>query len=360
MTIPATRTIWSRLADVAGLVATPLGPSHYLQLINPLWATHRLTARVEAVRAETPDARTLTLRPGRSFAGHRAGQYLSVGAVVDGRQVSRTYSISSPPERDDGCITITVKAVAGGRLSTYLVREVRPGAYLSLGRAEGDFVLPEPTPERLLFITAGSGITPIASMLRSLAHRREMGDVVHLHYAPSRPEVIFGDELERLARRHASYRLAMLYPGDGLFSAAQLAARCRDWQEREAWACGPPPLLDAVTARYAPCGLDGRLHLERFTAARAARASDATGGRLRLHKSGVTAVADGATPLLEVAERAGLSPLHGCRIGVCHSCDATLLSGCVRDLRTGQRLDEPSSRVQLCVSAAAGDVEIDL
>jgi ferredoxin len=86
----------------------------------------------------------------------------------------------------------------------------------------------------------------------------------------------------------------------------------------------------------------------------------AAGGTVRFAASGREVVADGHTNLLWVAEDAGLNPPHGCRMGICHSCDCTLVRGKVRDLRTGRLVGEPGGRIQPCVSAAAGDVELGL
>src|SRR5262249_62361208 len=92
-----------------------------------------------------------------------------------------------------------------------LVREIQPGAYLTVSLPQGDFVLSDPPPQHLLFITAGSGITPVMSMLRRLEQRGEMTDIVHLHYAPCRQDVIFVADLLRMASRHEGYRPQLLY-----------------------------------------------------------------------------------------------------------------------------------------------------
>ncbi len=105
----------------------------------------------------------LRLRPGVNWRGHRAGQHARLGVPIGGMHYTRTYTISSPPERDDGCITITVKAIKDGRMSHHLVRQVKPGDYLPLGLPQGDFYLPDAQPVKPLFITAGSGITPAMS-----------------------------------------------------------------------------------------------------------------------------------------------------------------------------------------------------
>ena len=358
------RSIWARVADVASLATTPLAPSHYLGLVSPLRATHTLKARIESVRDETSDARTLTLRPGRGWRTHRAGQFVRIGAEIDGRIFTRTYSLSSAPDRADGRITITVKIVPGGKMSRHLARDARPGDYVTLAPAQGDFVLPEGAPIRPLFLTAGSGVTPVMSMLRTLAQRGAMPSAVHVHYAPHPHDAIFRDELTRLAAEHPSYRFLLVATRVGddraRFDRARLDALAPDWQTREAWACGPEGFLSAVDSVFSSASRGSRLHIERFRATLAPADPNATGGRVRFGLSRTDVEANGQTPLLQVAERAGVSAPHGCRMGICHSCDTTLVSGCVRDLRTGKRIDEPGSRVQVCVCAAAGDVELGL
>ena len=351
-----------KLAGLADLFAWPLRTSHYLELVNPLWTTHTLQARVEDVKDETRDARTITLRPSRGWRRHRAGQHVRVGVPIGGRHHVRTYSISSAPERPDGCITITVKAMAGGRVSRHLARRLQAGDYLPLGSPQGDFVLPEAVPVRPLFITAGSGITPVMSMLRSLEARGELPDVDHLHYhsQPDAGDVIFGNELARLARVHPRYRLHLLHTRSGHFTAEQLSEVCPDHPERETYACGPPGLLGAVEQQWEQAGLARRLHVERFRAPLAAVPAEAAGGRVLFARSRRAVQADGRTSLLRVAEDAGLNPRHGCRMGICHSCTVTLVSGCVRDLRHNGLVAEPGTKVQICVSAAAGNVEVEL
>lgn len=352
--------IWARLADVAGLVATPLAPSHYIALLRPLAATHTRQARVEAVCDETADTRTLTLRPGRGWRPHRPGQHVRITLAIDGRFATRAYSISSSPDRRDGCFAVTVKAQ--GRVSRALVRDVTVGSYVSIGMAEGDFVLPEAPPPGLAFVTGGSGITPVMSMLRTLATRGDLSDVLHLHYARHAGDVIFGDELRGLAANHPGYRLAIVLTGEDprRFSASRLAELSPCWRERETWACGPQSLLESVTACFAETNRLDALHIERFTAALAPVPASENGGHVRFANARAERRGDGRTPLLRVAEAAGIAAPHGCRMGICHTCDVTLLSGCVRDLRTGETINEPGVRIQLCVCAAAGDVELAL
>ncbi|MEO6469948.1 MAG: ferredoxin reductase [Acidimicrobiia bacterium] len=360
----------SRVTAAVNLFATPLQASHYVELVNPLWSSHKLQARVVEVWDETPDARTITLRPGRNWRSHRAGQHVRLGVPIDGRRFTRTYSISSSPERRDGCITVTVKVLDGGRMSRHMVRALAVGSYLPIGLPQGDFVVPESRPVRPLFLTAGSGITPVMSMLRSWALVGNMPDAVHLHYAPHRHDVIFGAELEALAATHHRYRHRPVFTraDDGIpneahhFSATQLGELCPDWDERDVWACGPQSMLAAIERHFAAAGRSRFLHIERFRAAVTDVPADAAGGRVvfRTAGTGVVTDADATTPLLRVAEDAGLNPAHGCRMGICHTCDVPLVAGRVRDLRTGEVTDEPGRAVQICISAAAGDCELAL
>lgn len=349
-------SIWAGIRDVAALAATPLVPSSYIALVAPLAATHVRYARVEAVAHEAGAAVTLTLRPGRGWRTHVAGQFVKVGVEVDGRILTRTYSISSPPERRDGCITITVKPIAGGRVSNALA-EAEIGHYLVIDQPQGDFVLPHPLPAKLLFVTGGSGITPVASMLRSLRARGETVDIVHVHYVPRAGDAIFGVELRRLAMQGAGYRLVIVGVDEGgkLLDERELARIAPDHAEREAWACGPGTLLDAAVLH-----LGARTHVERFRSRLAPVDPDAQGGTVRFGKSKKEVEAQATRPLLDVALEAGIDAPHGCRIGICHSCDTTLKAGCVRDLRTGNLVAEPGARIQPCVCAAAGNVDLDL
>src|SRR2546428_4353154 len=268
------RALFARLSALPDLLASPLRTSHYLELVNPLWTTHQLKARVVSLWDETASARTLPLRPGGKWRRPRAGQHVRVGVPVGGMHHTRTYSISSAPGRDDECITITVKAATGGRVSQHLVRNVVPGDYWPLGLRQGDFVLPDAVPLRPLFITAGSGITPVMSMLRDHAARGDLPSIVHLHYAPHPYDVIFAKELAKLRDDHRRYRLRLVYtrergersPAERHFTAAQLQEVCPDWRDRDVSARGPQGPLAPARAHWPGARLSRRPHLRRVPA----------------------------------------------------------------------------------------------
>jgi ferredoxin-NADP reductase len=233
-----------RALRVIGAFTSPLLPDDYLGLVNPLWSTRELRGRVQRVEREAAGAVTLTIKPGWEWPGHLAGQYVRVGVSVGGRHHWRAYSLTSDPGREDGCITITPKLVSGGVVSPFLCRSARVGSVVRLGGVEGTFVLDDPAPARLLFVSAGSGITPIYAMLRQLQRRATLADVVHVHSARRADEVIFGERLRRLAASHPGYTLSERHTAsEGRLDGAQLDDLCPDWTARETYACGPPGLL---------------------------------------------------------------------------------------------------------------------
>jgi ferredoxin-NADP reductase len=212
-----------------------------------------------------------------------------------------------------------------------------------------------------VFVTAGSGVTPVMAMLRDLVARDALPDTVLVHVAPSRDAVIFGAELRRLELQVPALRLHEHHDdAHGRFDVAALDRLVPDLREREAWACGPEGLLDALGAHLAEAGIPERLHVERFRPVVAAPGATGAGGRVTFAASGKVVDADGRTPLLVAGERAGVLMPNGCRMGICHTCVGRLRSGTLRDLRTGDVHDTPGELVQTCVSAAAGPVEIDL
>jgi len=153
-----------------------------------------LRGRILQVRRETEDSATLVIKPGWGFSfDYQPGQYIGIGLPVNGRWRWRSYSLtSSPAAAASGAgsprtVTITVKAMPEGFLSAHLVDGVEPGTIVRLAAPQGNFVLPDPAPPSILFLTAGSGITPVMSMLRTLVRRNQIADIAHLHSAPPNP-----------------------------------------------------------------------------------------------------------------------------------------------------------------------------
>jgi ferredoxin-NADP reductase len=356
-TRPVRAALRDRLLRLAESVTTPLLPADYLDLIDPLRSGADLRGRIEAVHRETRDAVTVVIRPGRGWQGHTPGQYVRIGVDVDGVRLWRAYSLTSPLGRPDGCIAITVKAIPDGKVSNHLVRRARPGTIVQLDQAAGDFSLPVPAPAKVLFVTAGSGITPVMGILRNLP--RGACDVVVVHSAPTADDVIFGPELRELAASGAVRLVEQHTDTAGMLDGAAIATLVPDVAERATWACGPVGMLEALEEHWAAAGLSDRLHTERF---RASVVVAGEGGTVTFGRTGTSLEADAATPILDAAEEAGVLMPSGCRMGICYGCVLPLREGAVRDLRTGEVTTAAPGDgvlVQTCVSAAAGACSID-
>ncbi len=343
-------------------LTSPHGVDRYLEQINPMWAAHEVRARVVEVHREVdvpghPPVATITLQPTSSWRGHRAGQHVQLGVEIDGsRRTTRVFTVSSPDSRHGDRFTITLRANPDGVVSRYLVERAEPGTMVHLSQAEGDFVLPDHVPDHVVFVSGGSGITPVMSMLRSLQRRTHRGRVTFVHYAQSPDHQIFAAELDDIRRSGHGIDVHLLHPelGDPALSPAWLERLVPGYRDVPTWACGPAPLIEAVQAAYA--GSDA-LRIEYFKPPRTSTGD--AGGEVAFTRSGKTAVNSGAA-LLEQAEALGLKPESGCRMGICFSCVSRKTEGTVRNVLTGETSSLPDEDIRICVSAPVGDCTVEL
>ena len=365
----AVRSLRRRALRLAEAATTPLLPSDYLDLVSPLRSGADLRGRIVEVRPETADAATLVIRPGADWAGHVPGQYVRIGVDVDGVRQWRAYSLTHGPRRD-GLISITVKAVPDGLVSNHLVREARAGTLVHLDQAAGEFVLPVGG-GKLLFVTAGSGITPVVGMLRNLFPATDSGvlrlarsagyDVVVVHVAPSEPDSIFLADLKALDAAGVITLVARYDDEHGVLDVADLVGLVPDLDARTSLACGPGGLLEALEAHHTARGLT--LATEQF---RAARVVAGEGGSVTFDRGGTLIEGDGSKPILDIAEEAGVLMPSGCRMGICYGCVLPLKEGAVRDLRNGEitiavpgETNAGGTLVQTCINAPAGACHFD-
>jgi len=307
-------------------------------------------ATVTRVVAETRDVRTFVLAPhGEPFA-YRAGQFCTFRVRVDGRDLLRSYSMSSAPEADAELMT-TVKRVPGGAVSNWLIDHVEQGDEIELTAPRGRFCL-RPADVPLLGFSGGSGITPILSLVKSALATTDRR--VRLLCADrDRESAIFGAVLDELAGRHPD-RLVVVRHHDadnGLLDAAAIRTFVGVDAGADSYVCGPEPFMALVeSALIGP----GAVFSERFaaTASDTAPAGTAPAGTapagtappsvpaapagpegtvtIRLGNKRVSVPRRDDETLLESARRAGLSPPFSCEAGNCATCIARLTEGTAR------------------------------
>jgi ferredoxin-NADP reductase len=353
-----------RLASLAEALLTPHGMDRYLELVNPMLVRREIRGVVTGVRHQTADTVTLTLRPSRAWRGFTAGQYVRVSVDINGVRRTRCYSPSCSQHTRDGRLELTVKADPQGLVSRYLHENAEPGMVLGLSQPDGGFTMPDDRAERTLLISGGSGITPVLSMLRTLADEGHRGEIVFLHYANTADDVLYREEMAQLSAQHPNVRVVLAYTlakkgADlhGFFSAKHLKSAAPSYRDAQTYLCGPKPLMDSVREVLGAEGLSAQLHTEEFTPPALKFNAEDAKGQIRFAHSGKE-FANSGKPLLEQAEDAGLSPEHGCRMGICFSCTKVKTSGCVRNAKSGELSDDENVEIQLCISVPVGDVEI--
>ncbi|MGN7740551.1 2Fe-2S iron-sulfur cluster-binding protein [Pseudomonas sp. 22526] len=305
-----------------------------------------LTLKVAAIERETDDAVTIHLKqPLLRKVRYSAGQYLTLEVDVDGAKGCRAYSISSTPGLDK-TLSITVKRVAGGKVSNRLVQELSAGDAVQTLGTHGRFTFaPQPGRGRhLVLLAAGSGITPIFSILKSALHFEPDSQVSLIYGNRNQQSVIFRDKLDQL-RQTFGERLQLVHvlsrpDTPGAHEGRLTRERVMDIlgalpgpQAREYYSCGPSGMMDEVTAALEALGIaPERVHQERFTPAKAPVASGDTEKRVELLMQGQAfnfTVAPGQT-LLDAALASGVQPPFSCRSGFCTACVCTRLRGQVR------------------------------
>ncbi len=360
-------------------LAYPHGVDRYVELVRPLLVRREVRAEIAAVRHQTPRSVTLMLRPNANWRGMNAGQFVGLSVEIDGVRETRPYSPAGSEHAVDGTLELTVSTHPDGRVSRHLRDRARPGMIVGLSEAQGEFVLPRVRPKRLLLISGGSGITPVMAMLRTLCDEglADTGEVGFLNYARSPELALYGTELEELVDHHAQLRVARGFtrgaaslrgerrggreyrePLSGRFRREHLQAVIEEHSDAATFVCGPPALIAAVRSVWAQDRLPEPA-VETFTPTVLSFDSDAAEGTVSFAASGREAVNSGL-PLLEQAEDAGLTPDHGCRMGICNTCSCRKTAGTVRNVLTGALSGATEEQIRICVSVPVGDVALDL
>jgi len=340
-----------------------------LARLDPTLSLRHIRARVVDVRAETHDVRTFVLRPNGRFGSFRAGAYVTLHLNIGGQRVDRNYSLSSAPG-DHGLVSITVKRVPGGLVSNYLADTLETGDVLDLSAPAGQFVLPAALPNKLLLISAGSGITPVMSMLRKLLDERDHSahvQITFLHFARSPSDVIFRAELETIAASHPHVNVSLCVErkddtwkgAEGLFTPCLLEQVEPAFRDTETYLCGPAGFMKAVMQTLEGRGADmAKLHYERFNLDFDVSAFLHQSQLVRFTKTGVESLSTGPLTILEQAEKHGVRLESSCRMGVCGTCRTVKTKGVVVDVTTGAESGAGEELFYPCISVARGAVEI--
>ena len=342
------------------------------------------------VRQETHDVKSFFFmsREGRTFS-FEPGQFITLELDIDGETINRCYTISSAPTRPH-TISITVKRVPGGKVSNWLHDNLRPGASVRVLGPAGEFTCARHAAGKYLFLSAGSGITPLMSMSRSHHELGEDRDIVFVHSARTPDDIIFARELDLIAANQQRFRTSFVcerigartnWPGiTGFLTLPLLRLIAADFMEREIFTCGPAPYMKAVRDLLEEAGFDRtRYHEESFSfeslspAEQAAATDDAAepadaGGADAQARFSVTFaktrrdIECGAHEhVLDAAKRAGLRLPSSCTQGMCGTCKVKLVSGEVDMHHNGgiRQREIDQGMVLLCCSKPLSNLVVD-
>lgn len=305
-----------------------------------------------AVREETRDVKTFVLAPRQPHRFvYQPGQFLTFEFEIDGATVNRCYTISSAPTRPN-VVSITVKRVAGGPVSNWLHDNLKPGSTVKAVGPIGVFSCFEHPGSKYLFLSGGSGITPVMSMARTFHDLAEPRDIAFVHAARTPADIIFRSELELMARQAPNFRFAAICEADspgeawcgfrGRLNLPMLELIAADWREREVFVCGPAPFMAAIRTMLSGAGFDmTHHHEESFDFATLSGAEReavieaeavAPAGkvyRVEFAKTRRVIECPEGMPVLEAARRAGIRLPSSCTKGLCGTCKSKLVSGTV-------------------------------
>lgn len=360
----------------------------------PVWSSETDEfLRCVQVRQETHDVKTFVLaadRP-RQFR-YLPGQFITLELEVAGRRVHRCYTLSSTPTRPDQ-VSITVKRVPGGEVSNWLHDHLAPGMALGVMGPAGEFSCFRQPAKRYLFLSGGSGVTPLMSMTRALHDLGSDADVVFVHCARTPADILFLDELALMARNMPHLRLAMVCerhtPGDpyaghlGRLDLVRIAHIAPDFLERDVYTCGPAPFMQAVRSSLASSGFPmQRYREESFSfesapahpgseghapAAAVAVAAEKVGVPLpssfvvKLEKMACSFPCRSDETILQAATAAGLRLPSSCSSGACSTCKTKKISGQVHMHHSGgiRQREIDQGWILPCCSRPTSDITLD-
>ncbi len=332
------------------------------------------------VRPETHDVKTFVLEARRpQLFRYRPGQFLTFDFEIDGERINRCYTISSTPTRPH-LISITTKRVPGGPVSNWLHDRLEPGMELRATGPMGEFTSLAHPAQKYLFLSGGSGITPLMSMARAYHDLALPRDVVFAHFARTPADLVFRAELELMARNLPSFRFVAVCESDGQHerwggfsgrvSPALLQLIAPDFLTRETMVCGPAPFMAAVRGILAGAGFAmARHHEESFdfatlagdAEAEAVAAPAAQTFTIEFQKSGRTIECGAGTFVLAAAKAAGLRLPSSCTKGLCGTCKSRLLSGQVDMQHQGgiRQREIDQGMILLCCSRPLTDLVVE-
>ncbi|MCK8116553.1 FAD-binding oxidoreductase [Pseudoalteromonas sp. Angola-30] len=321
-----------------------------MQMVKPAWRAGLYRAKIEELTQHNGDFLSITLKPTQHWQAHIAGQHISLTVEINGRLLTRVFTVASSPEqfKKTGLVRLLIKTNEQGRFTSLLSRALRVGEWCNVSAPSGDFVYKN-TQNNATFIAGGSGITPMLAMISE--HLKYTTQKVSLIYYAKAAAHQCVDELSALANQfsHFSFLLLTREQSDDITRHVNV------WENPDIYCCGPANFMKTV------CDFAKKHHLNYYQEAfglTLPSQNDDSLFNVQINSSAHVVNANNA--LLAQFEAKQLPVKRGCGIGICHQCQCIKKSGVVRNLKTGELSDNGEQLIQLCVSQPVSDLELQL
>ena len=329
----------------------------WLQKINPLWSMNQPLAKVVKKQIVAKDMVSLILQCNRHVQRGVAGQHHPVTVEIAGRHYERTYSLM---QVDADHLCLTVKKVDQGLVSSWLVDQSQTGDILRLGQPYGEMQQQVQTP-KLLLLAAGSGITPMLSLIEAFCQSRQLKaiSVQLMYWVKTHEDAAYAEYLKEVAENFTNFTYQIFYTQeqDQRLNPSHID-QLKSLNETTVYACGPSGFAATAETLFKHVA---SIQTEAFSLSQFDTDATDTGFiNVTLTQSNKTLAIPKGQSILSSLEHQGIKPKHGCRMGICNKCACTKAQGSTRNLLNGSANHEPSQLLKICVNSAQSDLVIDL
>lgn len=347
----------SPLTEIAESVMDRHVANFWLQKVNPLWSIHQALGKVVGKEQVAHDMVSLTLRTNRHFKMGQAGQHHPVYVRVGGIRYERSYSLT---QVDAQHVMLNVKKVDQGKVSQWLCEQADLGDILEFGLPYGDMHIAENEGE-LILLAAGSGITPMLSVLKYLETTQQLHkQSVHLMYwVKHHGDAAFKEYFEQLQLKYPSFQLSIFYtqmPNANKRLNATHLEMFPQLDQATVYACGPSGFIAQVESLFS---VAKRLKTEAFSMSLLSNLAEGFVNITLTQSKKILSIPKGQS-ILASLEQQNVKPPHGCRMGICNKCACHKVEGSTQNLVNGAENTEPGSSLKICVNTAQTDLVIEL
>lgn len=326
-----------------------------IQRVKPAWRQGLYRAQVLNVTKTIGSFVHITLQPQHQWKAHKAGQHIELTAELNGRLLTRIFTIASSPEQyaKDKTITLVIKTNELGRFTPQLADELTINSWLNISAAQGEFVFHQTDKQiekSIVMLAGGSGITPMMSMLSE--HLSATNSPMYLRYIAPLNEHQFVEQLESLAKQHSHFTFDLMTRSEHKSQPLTLLANS------DVYCCGPQGLMSDIETLSKEAGAN--FYQEHFSLAPIVNDDSAAEIDVTVTLNGNAFNASNQQNLLAQLESQNAPVIRGCGIGVCHQCHCTKKSGLVKNLLTGDVSDSGEQIIQLCISQPLSDLEMSI